>query len=752
MTPMVLPSGKKASRGVVKSTKKPGRPSSVSKGPRSSSRQSTQRSLPGSPLLLELGTEELPALFIQPTTHLLGNLLEKTLNDNRLTYVSIQTFGTSRRLVVLVNGLVAKQSSISQEVLGPPQSFAYDAQGVPTKAAKGFASSQGIPVESLQIRETPKGAYVCATKHESGRPTVDVLKEHLPKIIQQLSFKKSMKWNDSKLRFARPLRWVLALYGKKSLRFEIGGIVSGSHTVGHRFLSPSSSKRTTGIKISDPTTYEATMKRHCVVVDPHERRSMIQVQVSVLAKSVNGTVYAPHYEELLELAVNTVEYPQAVLGSFDPHYLQLPQEVLITAMKEHQGYFSLIGRNGALLPKFITVTNMKLPNMNVIRLGNERVLTARLSDAQYFFREDRKVTLDDRVEQLKGITFHKNLGSLHHKVTRLQEFTPWIAEAVSRGDLKDACKRAARLSKSDLTTGLVGEFPTLQGVMGREYAKQDGEASDVSQSLGELYLPSTPEGDLPDSHVGMIVGLGDRIDTLVAFFLVGLVPSGSEDPFALRRIGYGTVRILVEKGLQLNIVEVLTQAEHIFRVQNIICNPSGATATIQSLVEFILERLRFFAKTVHQVRDDMIEAILTACPVESCDLGDMVARMKALQLVATQPEFSPLIMGYKRAHRIVEKEQWHERQVSPDLFEHEAETNLHRAVCEAQPKMNSSIAQQNYGAALTELLELKTPIDNFFDGVMVNAPDQHIRANRLSLLVTVDQLFLTVADFSCLQG
>jgi len=471
---------------------------------------------------LELGTEELPASFIEPALHQLSTLIKTCLSEQRLAYESIRTIGTPRRLVVFIEGLVAKQSALTQEVMGPPQSIAYDAQGDPTKAAIGFASTQGVSVESLQVRETAKGQYVCVVKRESGRRTFDVLTEHLPNVIQQLSFKKSMKWNDSQLRFARPLRWMMALYGNRTLRFPVGGVSSGAKTFGHRFLGVPRSTIGMPITIKHPTSYEATLKRSGVLVDPQERRALIQSEVNKLAKSVKGTVYAEYHAELLEQAVYTVECPRAILGSFSPNFLTLPQEVLITSMKEHQGYFSLIGDNGALLPKFITVTNMTLPKMDVIRSGNERVLSARLSDAQYFFREDRKISLADRVEQLQGITFHKKLGSVYQKVCRLQELVPRIAEAVGIHDVKDACERAAYLAKADLTTGMVGEFPTLQGIMGREYARHDGEPAVVSDALGELYLPGTPDGLLPKTTVGMLLGIGDRLDTCAAFFFVGV--------------------------------------------------------------------------------------------------------------------------------------------------------------------------------------------------------------------------------------
>ncbi|MGB0909186.1 MAG: glycine--tRNA ligase subunit beta [Nitrospirales bacterium] len=740
---------RKVSRGAVKKAASSIRPAVKVKRSRPSPRQSKRPGSLGLPLLLELGTEELPAFFIQPALLQFASLIEKTFKEQRLEYESIRTIGTPRRLTVLVNNLGIKQSSVSQEVMGPPQSVAYDSDGVPTKAAMGFANTQGVPVESLQIRETPKGTYVWAMTHEPGRKTADVLKEHLPKVVHQLSFKKSMKWNESKLRFARPLRWILALYGKKSLGFEIGGIFSGSYTFGHRFLGVPSSKKTQRISISDPASYESMMKRYRVVVDPDERRSLIHEQVSVLAKSVKGTVYADNHEELLDQAVYTVECPQAILGCFDKKYLILPQEVLITAMKEHQGYFSLIGKTGTLLPNFITVTNMKLPKMDIIRLGNERVLTARLSDAQYFFREDRKVTLCDRVKQLQTVTFHQKLGSMHQKVTRLQELVPWIAEAVEYRDKKIVCERAALLAKSDLTTGLVGEFPTLQGVMGREYAKHDGEQTEVSEALGELYLPSTPEGKLPQTSVGICLGLGDRMDSLAAFFLVGMIPSGSEDPFALRRIGYGLIRIIVGKGLRLNLIQLIEQSERIIKSQDE--SRGQRKASGPSLIDFLLERLRFLAKTTHHVREDMIDAILTARPAAFCDVADLLARMQALQLGSTQPEFAPLIAGYKRANRIVEKEQWRELHINPEILEHEAEIHLYQEVAKAQPLMTTYIIEQNYRAALTQLLQLKTPIDDFFESVMVNVTDSKVRANRLSLLATIDQLFFKVADFSRIQ-
>ena len=370
----------------------------------------------------------------------------------------------------------------------------------------------------------------------------------------KLSFPKSMYWNDSKLRFARPLRWIVALYGNRSIKFEIGGIKAGARTWGHRFLGAPRSGQTRGVEIKSASSYVPILKRLGVEVDPQERRTNIQSQVKALSQSVKGQIFKDHADELLEQAVFSVECPKAILGQFNPEFLKLPQEVLMTSMKEHQGYFSLVGRDGALLPKFIAVTNMKLSNMNLIRTGHERVLTARLNDAQYFFHEDRKHKLEDRVKHLGEVIFHQKLGSVYDKTDRVRQLVANVAEANGCRHLTEACERAAVLAKADLLTGMVGEFPSLQGIMGREYAKHEGEPEAVWRAIGEQYLPRSPEDVLPQTQVGVFLALADRVDTLVAFFYVGMVPSGSEDPFGLRRAAYGLTRIISELKLTLNLV------------------------------------------------------------------------------------------------------------------------------------------------------------------------------------------------------
>ena len=702
------------------------------------------------PFLLEIGTEELPSSFIGPALENLKRLAGNFFGDHRLSHGTIQTIGTPRRLVLFVNELASRQTSVLQEVLGPPKSVAYDDRGLPTQAGKGFAKSQEISVDQLQVKETAKGVYVCAIKRQEGQPAAKVLRQHLSDLLQQLSFPKSMRWNSSRMRFARPIRWIVALFGSRPVKFEIAGISSGVRTWGPRFLHASRVKRNKGEAVKQAASYFATIKRLGIVGDPGERRKIIQTQIEELAGSVNGQIYAGNKEELLEQAVYSVECPQAILGEFDSEYLALPSEVLITSMQEHQGYFSLVGRDGELQPRFVSVTNMKIPKTDLIRVGNERVLAARLKDAQYFFHEDRRQLLVDRVSKLKEVVFHKKLGTVHQKTDRVRELVASMAQMNARDDLKEVCQRAATLAKADLLTGMVGEFPSLQGIMGRVYARHDGESQEVSLAIEEHYLPRSPEDAIPQSHTGTFLALADRIDTLTAFFKTGMVPSGSEDPFGLRRMAFGIVRILLERKLIMNLIPLTICSAHLLEAQGI---EGESTGSVQgALIDFLMERLKYYGRTVHDLREDLMDAVLAVRPSDTCDLADLFSRMKALEQITAKPEFDPLIIGFKRAHRIVQKEQWTEKRIQPERFEHETEHILYTAVGEVQRVISECLGKKEYGEALRALIGLKSPIDEYFVGVMVNTPDQAVRANRLSLLNTIDQLFLKIADFSLIQS
>lgn len=703
-------------------------------------------SSPAGELLLEIGTEELPYHFVSAALGSFKDSAERLFKEHRLTHKAIRTFGTPRRLTLAVESLSTHQAAAVKESMGPSKTVAFDSAGQPTKAALGFAAGQGVGIRDLVTRQTPKGDYVFAVKRDPGRATSAVLPDILPQLIGSLSFPKSMRWNETGIRFARPIRWVLAQYAGKTIEFQVGGVRAGDRTWGHRFLGPGGVSSRQGLRVKDLASYLAQLERHGVIPDQDKRRKMIHDKIESLAKSVRGRVHRD--EELLEQAVYTAEYPHAILGSFNPQYLSLPKEVLMTSMKEHQGFFSVIRRDGSLLPQFISVTNIKLANMNLIREGNERVLAARLADAKFFFDEDRKARLADRVVKLKGVVFHQKLGTLFEKQQRVRQLADRLAIMLAFDDeTRRACTKAAEICKADLTTGIVGEFPVLQGIMGGEYARHDGEAEAVSRAIAEQYLPPSMEGNIPQTLAGRVLSLADRLDTIFAFFRVGLVPSGSEDPFALRRNALAVARIVLEGRLPLNLGDLATHVSELLDEKGF--KPAGTSG---DPTDFILERLLYYGRTVDGLRDDVMQAVLHAAlkPTRrfSLNLLTLYDKMKALQAITGRPEFDPLIIGFKRAHRIVEKENWEREEVEPTLFQHPAEAELHKMLEAARLQVPYSIEQGDYAKALDGLVQMKPGIDAFFEGVMVNAEDQALRANRLSLLVSVDRLFMSFADFS----
>lgn len=715
-------------RRLVSSPKKASRPSSVT----------------AAELLLEIGVEELPYQFIAPALAVLKDSAEQLFNAQRLAFQSVRTLGTPRRLTLIVEGLATQQTSMIKEAMGPSKAVAFDSAGQPTRAATGFAAGQGVAVQDLQIRRTPKGEYLFAVKQEQGRPTDVVLKELLPQLIVKLSFPKAMKWNSTGARFARPVRWLVALYGGATLPIEAAGITAGNRTEGHRVLGS-----VKGIVVRDAESYLKGLERQGVIPDLERRRRMIEEQIATLCKKTGFTLNVDG--DLLDQAVYTTECPNAIIGSFKPAYLEVPQEILMTSMKEHQGFFSLRHKEtGTLVPHFIAVANNRAKDMGLIREGNERVLAARLADAKFFFDEDRKVKLEERVTKLAGVTFHQKLGTMQKKQQRVRKLASFIASSVRPhdGQLKQTCERAADLCKADLLTGVVGEFPELQGIMGGEYAKHDGESEAVSQAIREQYLPRSLEGDLPRTLAGQVLSLADRLDSVAAFFHVGLVPTGSEDPFALRRNATAIVRIILEGNLRMNLGRYIDHARNLVIDDGFKGVPDSEQEGRRRITEFIFERVRHYGRIVHTLRDDVIEAVVRPAHNKALDLVDLVLRMKALESVTTKPEFDPLIVGFKRAHRLVEKEQWDRKPVDKARFEHPAESALYQAIAEQREKMISAMTGGEYGQALDALVRLKPAIDAFFTAVMVNAEDPIIRSNRLSLLKEVDDFFNSFADFS----
>jgi glycyl-tRNA synthetase beta chain len=543
-----------------------------------------------------------------------------------------------------------------------------------------------------------------------------------------------MRWNETGVRFARPVRWLLALYDGKPVKFQFGGVTAGDSTYGHRFLSSGRP-----VRVKDFRSYEGALEKASVIVDPDKRRARIVPQIDTIAKQKKGDWYRD--TALLDQAVFSVEMPHVIVGSFDPKYLDLPKAVLSTSMKEHQGYFPLLAPNDKLLPYFVAVVNMR-GSEATIRAGNERVLAARLADAKFFFDEDRKTRLESRVEKLKGVTFHQKLGTLHQKVGRIMALSTKLADML--GDLVtiEHCRQAAKLCKADLVTGMVGEFPTLQGIVGCEYALRDGEPKEVAVAIAEHYLPRFADDGLPGSLAGKILSLADRLDTLAAFFAIGLVPSGSEDPFALRRHAYAIIRILVDGDLSLNLNVAIQDAVRLLKEQGISVEDKAAG----ELQRFFGERLRYYGQEGLKLRGDLIDAVLSHWQAVRFDPKDLLTRANVLEVFAERPEFETLVVGFKRAENITKALK--DDQVDQTLFREPVEKELYTAMQAAEGVVIKRIEEAKYEGALDALVTLKAPIDAFFVGVMVMAEEEAIRRNRLALLVRVRNLFRQYADFS----
>lgn len=681
-------------------------------------------------LLLEIGMEECPARFVAPALEALEAAIRKALESGRLSFDRVETYGTPRRLAALVHGVSLRQSDLEEEVKGPPARVAFDEANVPTKAAVGFAASQKVSVDALVVRETEAGAYVFARKVEPGRPAVEVLPSLLAGAVAELHFPKSMRWGDGTVRFARPVRWIVSLLGETVIPFEFGEVTAGRATWGHRFLAPGE------IVLSRAEEYAGRLEREGrVVVDVAQRRERIRRQVVELAASLEGEALLD--DALLDEVTQLVEWPTALVGRFDRRYLEVPPEILITTMKEHQRYFPIIDREGRLLDAFIAVSNSDENTVDVVRRGNERVLSARLADAKFFFDEDRKRPLVDRVDELKSILFQERLGSLYQKVERIRRIVRRAGDSFPE-EVRQAADRAALLCKADLVTHVVYEFPELQGVMGEKYALSSGEPEEVARAIFEHYLPRHAGDELPATPAGMLVSLADKIDTVTGCFGIGLVPTGSQDPYALRRQALGVLRILLAHRPPVSLGRLVRMAieEH----GAVIADPEG---TYGAVLEFFAGRLRTLL-TEKGIRHDLVDAGL-ALGVE-----DVIAaweRTEALARAAGTESFAALRTAYQRAANLAKKG-GEGVEVNASLFRHEAEARLWEHVDELGRKAAELVQAGRFDEAIGVLAGLRAPVDAFFDAVLVMDPDVRVRGNRLALLRAVVGAFAGVGDLS----
>ncbi len=679
--------------------------------------------------LLEIGCEEIPAGFIPPALESLKDLFTKSLAGARLGHGTIETYATPRRLIVRIPNVPESQESVEIEKTGPAKAAAYDAEGNPSKAAIGFAKSQGVDVSDLFLVSTAKGEQVAVRKLEKGKPTTDVFSEIVPSIMEKITFPKTMRWMDLDSRFARPLHWIVAIFSDAVVPFEYGGIKSGNETRGHRFTHPGP------IRVSSFQELTTSLEQAGVIIDPAVRREAVQTKLAQIAEE-NG--FKPFEDSgLLEEVTYIVESPYPIMGQFAQDFLELPASILITCMKKHQRYFSVQGRDGRITNRFIAVNNTPVKDPDFSIKGHERVIKARLEDARFYFREDRKHPLLDRLDSLKGVVFHSKLGTAYEKVERFTALAVSLAQQIAP-EKTEAVRRAALLSKCDLETGIVYEFPELQGVIGSFYARMDGEPDEISVAIREHYMPNFAGDNLPEGIIGSIISVADRVDTIVGCFSVGLIPTGAADPYALRRHALGVIQILMNLGNAINLRDLVQESGKLLASKR----TRDSDQVINDVMEFI--RTRFINFHVTRGFDlDVTEAVVRS---GFDDLVDSRKRLEALQEWKQRQDFDSIMVGFKRVVNILKGHSPGE--VHPNRFTEDPEHQLYSTLLDVVQRTKSSRAEGNYLDTLEIIAELRPSIDTFFDKVMVMVEDEKLRQNRLALLNEVAVLFSGIADFS----
>lgn len=676
-------------------------------------------------LVFEIGLEELPATYVPAALEELERALGDALSDARLEHASIRTFATPRRLAAIVTGVADGQEERKRIVTGPPARIAFGDDGKPTKAATGFARSQGVDVSDLSV----VGDYVQVEVTDEGRPAADVLPDCLVRVIGSIGFPKTMRWGPDE-RFARPIRWLVALLGDAELSLEYAGIRASRETYGLRFWSEGP------LSIADAGEYERVLAEARVVVDQTARRESIVGGLAAVAKDDCGGRHVED-DDLLEEVTHLVECPTVFAGRFDERFLELPRDVTVAAMKGHQRYFAVESDDGALLPYFLCVSNAPPDHVDVIREGNERVLESRLDDAAFYWAEDTRTPLRDKVDLLRNVVWLEGLGSLHDKTERIVRLSEWIADRLGEPD-REATTRAARLAKVDLVTEMVRdgkEFTELQGTMGREYALASGEPQSVAVAIYEHYLPRFAGDDLPGTRIGTILSIADKIDSIVGCFTAGLVPTGSQDPYALRRQAIGIVRMIDEKGLTLRFTDLVNEAARGHGVED------GGELS-ESVLDFVRQRARVFYIDAGYAYD-LVDAVLEASLDE---LSGVRPRLTALSHFRKNEDFAGLVIGARRVMNILKGQPTHGH--DPGSLVEPSSLALEEARARASVDVEGAIGAGDFDRAVKELLRLRKPIDDFFDDVMVMVDDDGIRNMRLGLLAEVRRLFLLIADFA----
>ncbi|HET7755611.1 MAG TPA: glycine--tRNA ligase subunit beta [Anaeromyxobacteraceae bacterium] len=688
-------------------------------------------------LLFEIGTEEIPAGFMPLALRQIEGDLAKALGDARLGHGEVKALGTPRRIAVFARDVAAKQEDARTQALGPGVAAAFDAQGNPTAAALGFAKSQGVDVSELKRIETPKGERLGVEKVEHGQKAQDVLPAILERLVAGLKFRKAMRWGDETVTFARPVRWMVALFGGKRVPVRYGDVESGIATHGHRFLAP----RPITLRGS-PEEYVQKLRKASVLVDPVERRALVEKELAAAAKRAGASVRPD--ESLVEQVNWLVEWPTAILGEFEASNLELPPEVVVSEMRNHQRYFALLA-DGALTNRFVAVSGTPVKDPAVARHGYERVLRARLADARFFFEEDRKRRLEDRVADLGRRTYQAKLGTELQRVERVQTIALALAEAAGLGVERDRIVRAARLAKADLGTGMVGEFPELQGIMGAHYARLEGEDAQVADAIEDHYKPVGASEEMPRGDLGAVVGAADRLHQLVGIFGVGEKVTGAADPFGLRRAALGIVRIVLDRGWSMSLRAAVGSAiDALSGVK--LAQPREALEA--QVLEFVRGRVK--ALWSERADADLVEAVLAA---GGDDLVDAKRRLDALAEIKARPDFVPLAVAFKRVANIQEKALGAgAERVQNELLTEGAERDLAGELERVEQQVASLRERREYPEILRVVASLKPAVDRFFDDVLVMAEDPAVRDNRLGLMKRAGALFADIADFRKIQA
>ena len=695
-------------------------------------------------LILEIGTEEIPAGFLGEAIKSLGSIAEREFEDNLLTYKNINTFGTPRRLVLWVSGLSDKQSDKVVEIVGPPKRIAFDENGTPTKAALGFAKAQGVDVKDLVVVEREKGELIAIRRKIKGKRTERLLKSLLSKMILSIPSRKSMRWGDGETSFARPIRWILALYGGKTVPFRLEEVKSGSKTQGHRFISPKP------FRVENWSEYISGLEKRFVILDQGKRKEIIKTDIGQIGKEIGGVPLED--EELLETVTHLVEYPFVLKGNFDKEFLRLPKEVLISVMKNNQKYFPVfsdykdqrpVTGDRMLLPHFIFVSGTPVKNPDLVIRGNEKVIKARFTDARFFFEEDTKTPLLDKVEKLKGMVFLSDLGTYYDKTERIKVLAEFIGTKLGfdNKSIQDLI-RAAMLSKADLATQMVFEFPELQGTIGKYYALISLEKEEVALAIEEQYMPTSREGRLPKTDFGAMLSIADKVDSISACFISGLVPTGTSDPYALRRQAIGIINIILDKNFHLGFREIFNYSLNRIKNQSHIQFATKLDTILTGIVDFIIERFRNIMIS-EGFPQDIVEAVISA---ECDDIIETRRKIEALSEFRKAPDFDSLAIAFKRVVNIVKGQPRGE--VDHELLVEPTEKLLYQAYSEVKQDIEISISERDYIKALMHMKSLKEPVDKYFNDVLVMAEDENLRLNRLSTLWEIRGLFFKVADFS----